>query len=67
MKSLSTIKNKFKVAIRFLPALRLVWQSSPGWTIARLALVVVQGLMPLALIYLAKLIIDTVTINLKSS
>jgi ATP-binding cassette, subfamily B, bacterial len=62
-----TIKNKLKVALRFLPALRLVWQSSPGWTIARLVLVVVQGLMPLALIYLAKLIIDTVTINLKAS
>ncbi|PSB09540.1 ABC transporter ATP-binding protein, partial [Pleurocapsa sp. CCALA 161] len=67
MKISQTVKKKFKVAIRFLPALRLVWQSSPGWTITRLALVVVQGLMPLALIYLAKLIIDTVTINLKAS
>ncbi len=62
-----TIKNKLKIALRFLPALRLVWQSSPGWTIARLALVVFQGLLPLALIYLAKLIIDTVTVNLKNA
>jgi ATP-binding cassette, subfamily B, bacterial len=67
MKISRSVRNKLKVALRFLPALRLVWQSSPGWTIARLALVVVQGLMPLALIYLAKLIIDTVTINLKSN
>jgi ATP-binding cassette, subfamily B, bacterial len=67
MKISRSNRNKLKVALRFLPALRLVWQSSRGWTIARLILVVVQGLTPLALIYLAKLIIDTVTINLKSS
>lgn len=60
------IKDKLKIALRFLPALRLVWQSSPGWTIARLVLVVSLGLLPLATIYLAKLIIDTVTINLQT-
>ena len=59
--------KKLKVTLRFIPALRLVWQSSPGWTIARLLLVVVQGLLPLVTIYLAKLIIDTVTRNLQSS
>ena len=59
------IKNKLKVALRFIPALRLVWQSSPSWTIARVVLVVFQGLLPLATIYLAKLIIDTVTVNLQ--
>ena len=67
MQAIQKIKNKLKVALRFIPALRLVWQSSPGWTIARLVLVVFQGLLPLALIYLAKLIIDTVTLNLKSA
>jgi ATP-binding cassette, subfamily B, bacterial len=61
-----TIKNKLKVALRFLPALRLVWQSSPGWTIARILLVSIQGILPLAAIYLAKLIIDTVTANLNA-
>ncbi len=64
---METINNKLKVALRFLPALRLVWQSSPGWTIARILLVVFQGLLPLALIYLAKLIIDTVTVNLQGT
>lgn len=67
MKASQAIKEKIKVAFRFLPALRLVWQSSPGWTIARLILVVFQGLLPLVMIYLAKLIVDTVTTNLKSS
>ena len=67
MKVIQTIKKKLKVAFRFLPALRLVWQSSPGWTIARIVLVIFQGLLPLAMIYLAKLIIDTVTTNLQST
>ena len=66
MQAVRQIKNKLKVALRFIPALRLVWQSSPSWTIARLVLVVLQGLLPLATIYLAKLIIDTVTQNLQS-
>ena len=67
MKASHKIKNKLQVALRFVPALRLVWQSSPGWTIARLVLVVFQGLLPLAIIYLAKLIIDTVTVGLQAS
>ena len=67
MKTRQAAKNKLKVALRFLPALRLVWQSSPEWTIIRLILVVFQGLLPLVMIYLAKLIIDTVTVNLKAS
>ena len=66
MQAVRKIKNKLKIALRFIPALRLVWQSSPGWTMARLVLVVFQGLLPLAMIYLAKLIIDTVTLNLRS-
>ena len=61
------IRNKLKIAFRFLPALRLVWLSSPSWTIARVILVVIQGILPLAIIYLAKLIIDTVTINLTNN
>ncbi|MEM7758998.1 MAG: ABC transporter ATP-binding protein [Cyanobacteria bacterium P01_A01_bin.40] len=66
MSAKETIKNKLKVALRFLPALRLVWQSSPGWTIARLILIWFQGLLPLAMIYLAKLVIDSVTTNLQA-
>lgn len=47
-----------------LPALRLVWQSSPRWTLARVVLLVMQGLLPLSSIYLAKLIVDQVTASL---
>ena len=64
MKANKLFDLRIKNTLRFLPALRLVWDSSPGWTIARIVLVVVQGILPLASIYLAKLIIDTVTTNL---
>jgi ATP-binding cassette subfamily B protein len=44
-----------------LRGLRLVWDSAARWTAAQLALLVVQGLLPLATLYLMKLIVDAVT------
>jgi len=41
-------------------AVRLVWTSSPGWTLASAALVVVQSVLPLVQLYLLKLIVDAV-------
>ena len=41
-------------------AVRLVWTSSPGWTTASVALVVVQSGLPLVQLYLLKLIVDDV-------
>lgn len=55
------LSDKLQVAARFVPALKLVWQSSPAWTIARIALIVLQGLLPLASIYLVKLLVDAIT------
>ncbi|MDD5712918.1 MAG: hypothetical protein PHY31_09225, partial [Smithellaceae bacterium] len=46
--------------LRLDRAIKLVWQSAPGWTVVNAALVVMQGLLPLAALYLMKLIIDTV-------
>ena len=37
-------------------ALRLVWRAVPGWTSLGLALIVVQGLLPVALVYLTKIL-----------
>jgi ATP-binding cassette subfamily B protein len=42
-------------------ALRLVWQNTRGWTIAGSALLFIQGVLPLAALYLMKLMIDAVT------
>ena len=67
IKASKKIRDKLKIVVRFLPALRLVWQSSPHWTIARIVLIIIQGILPLASIYLTKLIIDTVTTQLHTT
>lgn len=64
MQAGKTIKQKINQTLRLIPALRLVWQSSPGWTIARIVLLTIQGILPVISIYLSKLIIDAVAANL---
>ncbi len=60
----SGIKTKLSSAPRFVPALRLVWKSSPNWTLIRVVLITFTGLLPLASIYLTKLLVDAVTAGL---
>lgn len=64
---ISRILDKLKGAFRFIPALRLVWQASPGWTTAHVVIIIIQGLIPVALLYLTKLIIDTVTLSINTT
>lgn len=52
--------QKIRRSIRLDRALHFVWQAGPGWTISSLALVVLQGLLPLLTLYLMKLIVDGV-------
>lgn len=47
-------------------AINIVWQGAPGWTVANAALVALQSLLPLAALYLTKLIVDAVTVGLAS-
>lgn len=53
--SLSTIRGTLS------DALHLVWSMSPGWTGINLILVMVLGILPVAALYLTKLIVDSVT------
>ena len=48
-------------AIRLDRAVRFVWQAGPGQVAGSAVLMVLQGIMPLAALYLMKLIIDGVT------
>jgi len=48
-------------------ALALVWESARSWTIASLALMVLQALLPLAVLYLIKLTIDAVTTGIAAT
>lgn len=67
MSSMRTLLHKLKHALRLLPALRLVWQSSPGWTTIYIFLLIAQGILPILQLYLTKLIIDTVSISVSST
>lgn len=62
-----TLRSKIRQFLRIDLALRFVWQSTRGWTIANLVLVVIQGPLPLLSLYLMKLLVDGVTTGLKSS
>ncbi len=46
--------------LRLDKALLLVWRSAPGWTLAGMVLLVLQGVLPLLGLYLLKLVIDAV-------
>jgi len=50
-----------------LRALRLVWDCGPHLTVATVALVLLQGLLPLAGLYLMKLVVDSVAGSLAAS
>jgi len=48
-------------------ALSFVWRSSPGLTVGNIMVRVIQGFLPLVVLYLTKLLIDAVTEGLKTS
>ena len=41
-------------------ALKIIWKSSPLWSIVNIILSIVKGILPLLLIYIVKLVIDNV-------
>lgn len=55
-----TTRQRIEGSLHLWRTVRLVWQAAPGWTIIGAALIMVQSLMPLVLLYLLKLIIDAV-------
>lgn len=55
-----TPRQRIKAAFRLGRALRLVWQTAPRWTLVNAALVVVQGAVPLASLYVMKRVLDAV-------
>lgn len=61
-----SLKEKAVNVLRLKRALSLVWKSAPGWTLVSAFLVVLQGTLPLASLYLMKLIVDSVTAGMNS-
>lgn len=55
-----TLRARLRETMRVGPALKLIWESAPRWTVVSAALVVVQSVLPLAALYLMKLVVDGV-------
>ena len=65
--SAETFGNKIKNAVRIDRAFLLVWGATRKWTILAFILTGVQGVLPLALLYLIKLIIDSIARSVQTN
>lgn len=54
------MRERFSALRNLPPFLKLIWQTSPGLTLADLGLRLVRALLPVATLYIGKLIIDEV-------
>jgi ATP-binding cassette subfamily B protein len=63
------LRDKIRAALRQFPHLgrtmRLVWDASRPWTIAWLTLLVLQGLLPAATVYLTRWLVDSVVLAVR--
>jgi len=67
VKILGSKRRKALAQLPYLPrALKLVWAVARPWTTAWIALLIVQGLLPAATVYLTKLVVDSVVVALRN-
>lgn len=67
VKILNSKLHKALAQLPYLPrALKLVWAVARPWTTVWIALLIVQGLLPAATVYLTKLVVDGVVIALRN-
>ena len=62
-----SIKEKGINILRLKRVFLLVWQCAPGWTLASAFLVILQGILPFAALYLMKLLVDSLSISIGST
>ena len=53
--------------LRLGRAVRLVWESAPRWTAAGLGLILIQGLVPLGVLYATRQIVDGVAAGIAAA
>jgi ATP-binding cassette subfamily B protein len=60
------LSERFRKALAQLPylpwALGLIWRATRGWTLAWAALVIVQGLLPVAVVLLTRTLVDSLAV-----
>lgn len=65
--TVSNVAAKLGARSRLLGrAFRVVWEAAPGCTLASIALVALQGVLPLVSLYLLKLVVDALTEAVKT-
>ena len=65
-KILSEKLRKALAQLPYLPrALALVWQVARPWTTAWIVLLIIQGLLPAAMVYLTKIVVDGLILSLR--
>ena len=68
--SVEILSSKLRKALAQLPylprALKLVWAVARPWTTAWIVLLIVQGLLPAAMVYLTKHVVDGIVIALRN-
>lgn len=58
---------KLRAQAPYLPrAMGLVWRAAPGWTMAWSVLLIVQGLLPVATVYLTGAIVDSLVLAMQA-
>jgi len=69
-KTAAVVKQKVRRVMGQLPwlarGLLLAWQASRPWTITWVVLLVFEGVIPVGLVYLAKLLVDALVVAVKS-
>lgn len=64
MTTTADISASFRQQLPYLPrALNLVWTAAPRWTASWAVLLVVQGLLPVAMVYLTRVVVDRLAVS----
>ena len=67
MKIYTTIRLKVQNIFKLHRVLQMIWHSSPGWTLASIALLIAQGILPLLQLYLSKVVVDSTSTAIELS
>jgi ATP-binding cassette subfamily B protein len=66
-RKLMNLVSRIRERLRLFSALVFVWESAPRWTVANIILTVIQGVLPLASLYLMKVFVDRVTFGVTTN
>jgi ATP-binding cassette subfamily B protein len=54
------LSRRIAISLRLRRPLALVWKSAPGWTVFGVSLILIQAVLPIAALYVMKVIVDAV-------